>query len=204
MSSYGPLIAAYDVEEAVRSTLQAWIDTDLGEIERRSGGRWDARDIVRPRSWEVVPDFAVTAADRRLPCVAVEIGEMEPQPAEEGRVDGAFGLNVIVIVKGSDRQRTRELVSAYEAAIRWCLLKRGTLGGFAAGVTIGATSWDAVPAEKSKTVAGANLRIVVEVAEIANRFGGPAVPDDPPPTPLPVTSPTDPAHASTHVTVDQE
>lgn len=204
MSSYGPLITAFDAEEAVRSTLQAWIDTDLGEIERRSASRWNRREIKRPQSWEVVTDYTKTTADRRLPCVAVEIGEMEQQPAEEGRVDGAFGLNVIVIAKGTGRDRTRELVSLYEAAIRWCLLKRGTLGGFAAGVTIGNTSWDAVPAEKSKTVAGATLRIVVEVAGIANRWGGPAVPDDPPPTPLPSGSPTDPLHVSTHVTADQE
>jgi hypothetical protein len=204
MSEYGPLITAFDVEEAVRSTLQAWLDTDLGEIERRSGGRWNRRDIQRPRSWQIVTDYRAHTADRRLPCVAVEIGEMEQQPAEEGRIDGAFGLNVIVIAKGSDRDRTRELVSLYEAAIRWCLLKRGTLDSFAAGVILGNTSWDAVPAEQSKTVAGATLRIVVEVAGIANRWGGPEQPDAPPPTPLPPTSPSDPAHTSTTVTVDQE
>jgi hypothetical protein len=56
-SNYGPIVSAWDVEQAVRDTLKAWIDTFLGEKERQSAGRWSPRQIQRPRSWFIQSAF---------------------------------------------------------------------------------------------------------------------------------------------------
>jgi hypothetical protein len=64
-----------------------------------------------------------------------------------------------------------------------------------------AANYALVPPDRERTLLGFEIPIVVTVDHITNRFGGPAVPDDPAPTPIPPTSPTDPTHLSTHVLV---
>jgi hypothetical protein len=49
---------------------------------------------------------------------------------------------------------------------------------------------------------GFEIPIIVTVPAISNRFGGPTVPDAPAPTPIPPTSPTDPAHQFTNITIN--
>jgi hypothetical protein len=70
-SNYGPIITAWTVEQAVRDTLQTWIDTFLGEIERQSSGRWDLRQIRRPRSWFIQSAFH-DIPEKLLPAIHVE------------------------------------------------------------------------------------------------------------------------------------
>lgn len=199
MSQYGPAIVSYDVEEAVLATLQEWIHDYLGEHERQSP-YWSLGQIQRPRSWQLVTDYRDADAWRKLPCIAVESAEEASIPNAGGAVDGEWGLTVVVIAKDNDREGTRRLVAGYAGAIKRILWQKGSLGGFATGVTVGDVTYDAMPAPKSKTVAGAEIRIVVTVSDVASRWGGP---DEPTPVeePPPVTSPTDPTHETTNVAV---
>jgi hypothetical protein len=198
---YGPSITSYDVEDAVRTTLQTWIDSYLLDQERESSGRWALRQIERPKSWQLVTDYHAPTADRRLPCVAIEAQEEDISLGSEGRVTGEFGLNVIVIAKGRSRDETRETVSAYMAAIRLLLLHQGDLDGFAIGTLVGGASTDTVTPAKSKTVAGGTRRIAVMVSAVASAYGGPTEPEPPAPATPDPDSPEYPAHTATHVNV---
>lgn len=202
MTVFGPALVSFDIEDAVRDTLRTWIHDYLGEHERHSP-YWALGQIQRPRSWQLVSDYRDPKADRQLPCIAVESAEEESLPAAGGMVDGEWGFNVTVIAKDNDRDGTRRVVSAYVGAIKRILWQKGSLGGLAADVTVGSVSYDAVNAAKAKTVAGATIRIVVTVPEVASRWGGPNEPT-PPVDPPPPTSPTDPLHTSTNVNVSAE
>lgn len=200
-SIFGPLIVSTTVEQAVEDTLKRWIDTYLGEVERRSAGRWRLRQITRPRSWEVHSDVHQTS-DRQLPAVVVESAELD-RDRDADSVDGQWGITVTAYAKGTNRRNTRATVAAYEAAISLILEHKGSLGGIAQATIVGGSRFDAVPSQRDKTLAGAEVRIAVFVPSIAGRRGGPDVPDAPPPTQLPETSPTDPERTSINVTFQE-
>jgi hypothetical protein len=199
-SNYGPIITAWTVEQAVRDTLQAWIDTFLGEIERQSSGRWDLRQIRRPRSWFIQSAFH-DIPEKLLPAIHVESHGVTFEHAQDGMVNGEFAMAVQGIVKGQDRPLSRELNATLEAVCRAILEKHGDLGGIAAHTDVEAANYALVPPDREQTLLGFEIPIVVSVDHITNRFGGPTVPDDPPAEPLPETSPEDPEHTSTTVTV---
>lgn len=199
-SSFGPIVSAWTVEQAVRDTLKAWIDTFLSELERQSSGRWDPREITRPRSWFIQSAFHDVPA-KLMPVVHVESAALVRDHGDGGRVHGTYPMVVQCLVKGQTRELTRETMGAYEWAVATILEKHGDLDGVATGTSVGGTRFDLVDSSREMTLLGFEVEIGVSVADIASRFGGPAVPDDPAPTPPPVTSPEDPAHVSTTVVV---
>lgn len=200
-SIYGPIITAPDIEDAVRGTLQRWLDTMLGEVERQSNGRWATRGILRPKSWEFVTDYKAPNAERRLPCIAVEAGPERRTYTGDGMVNTQLGLDVFVLAKGPQRGQTRDVLAGLVQGVLMVLEMHSELDGFADGTVIGEITRDAMPAEKTKTAAGARIPITVLVSDVGARWGGPEEPDDPPPTPLPPTSPEYPAHTETNVAV---
>lgn len=202
MSTFGPIVSVWTVEQAVRDTLQAWIDTFLSEVERQSGGRWDPREITRPRSWFIQSAFDQVPAGK-LPAIHVESASLDREHADGGRVHGTYPMVVRGLVKGQNRALSREILGVYEAVCAVILDKHGDLGGFASGVAVEGSRFDLVPPDREQTLLGFEIEIVVSVDDIANRFGGPSSPDDPAPTPPPVTSPEDPDHLSTSVIVSQ-
>ena len=208
MSRWGPLVTPLDVEAAVKTILQTWIDSALTEIERRTPG-WGIRELPRPQSWEVVTDIDEIQdwPDRDLPAVIVEsAGEaVDPQLGPSGQVNGEVALTITTAYRGStkhvNRARTREIVILLATAVRWVLLKHGDLDGIADGVVIGVTDYDIAAPAKPRTLSGAETELIVVLSNVANRFGLPAEPDEPAPTDPPPTSPEWAAHTATHVTV---
>lgn len=198
-SSYGPIVTAWTVEQAVRDTLQAWIDTILGEQERQSSGRWDLRQIRRPRSWFIQSEFH-DLPEKLLPAIHVESSRVVFEHADDGWVNGDFTMAVQGVVKSQSRDLSRELNAIFEAACRVILEKKGDLG-IGAVVSVEEASFDLVPPDRDRTLMGFEIPVIVSVSHITNRFGGPETPDDPPPDPLPPTSPEDPEHETTTVAV---
>lgn len=201
-SSFGPIVTAWTAEQGVRDTLAAWIDTILSEVERQSGGRWGLREITRPRSWFIQSAFKDVPQDK-LPAIHVESAKLTREHADGGRVHGQYPMVVQGLVKGKDRALSRELMLTYEAACAEVLEKYGSLGGVASGVSVGESRFDLVDTAREQTLLGFEIDITVSVDDIANRFGGPSAPDTPAPTPPPSTSPEDPAHLTTTVTVSE-
>lgn len=208
MSVWGQIISPLEVEQAIKNTLQAWLDSALTESERRSD-QWRLREIPRPVRWEVVTgiDEIEDWPDRELPAVIVESTgkDNDPQLGPDGQVDGAFAMNVTTIYRGSEkhvnRERNRRIVVMLATAVELVLLKAPAGFGIDASVIIGETAYDIASPTKPRTLSGAQTPIVVLVGHVANRFGLPAEPDPPDQDP-PSQSPDDPDHLSTHVLVD--
>jgi hypothetical protein len=210
-SIWGPIVSPLDVEQAVKTTLQTWVDSALTEMERQSD-MWAIRQVPRPVSWEVVTDIDDIDdwPDDQLPAVVVESAgkASDPEYGPEGEVDGQFAIDVTVVYRGSgklvDRELTRRIVVTLATAVELVLLKQPGLGGLASAAFLGAIEFDIASPTKPRTLSGAQVPVVVLVAEVANRNGLPDEPDPPAPTDPPADSPEYPDHTSTHVTVTTE
>lgn len=204
MSVIGNIVTAWDVEQAVKATLQTWLDSYLTDCERQSNGRWAIRSLSRPphpvQSWEIVSEYH-DIPGRILPAISIESRTMATAPdiEAEGDVTGRWAISVQALVKNKNRGLLRDELSMYEAAIRTILMHKGGLGGFADGTVLGPSNLALIPPDRDRTLAGCEVPIVVIVPQTNLRTGGPDTPDDPPPVAPPPTSPTDPDHVSTHV-----
>lgn len=212
MSVYGPFVPSLDIEAAIRTLLQTWIDSYLGELERRSSGRHPLRTLPRPSKWYVATDVEdiLQWPDRDLPAVIVEsTGDGDTEPGSGRGLNQWMRFTVTVVYRGSgkreDRERTREVIVLLASAIKWVLWKHRTLGGLAQTIEITRTGYDFAPPARPSTLSGAEVDVSVLVADVVELGGGPDTPDDPPPTDLPSESPADPpVVASTSVTVVAE
>lgn len=208
MSEIGNIVTAWDVEQAVKATLQTWLDTYLTDCERQSGGRWAIRKIDRPphpvQSWEIVSEYT-DIPGKILPAISIESSTMatDPQIEAEGDVTGHWSISVQAVVKGQNRPHSRDIASMYEAAIRTILQHKGSLDGFADGTVLGRSNFGLIPASRGKTLVGCEVPITVIVPQTNLRGPGPDVPDDPV-DPPPISSPSDPDHLSTSVTLTPE
>ena len=209
MSVIGNIVTAWDVEQAVKTTLQTWLDTYLTDCERQSNGRWAIRGIQRPpdpeQSWEIVSEYTDIPA-KILPAISIESSAMatDPEIEAEGDVTGRWSITVQTVVKGQNRPHSRDIASMYEAAIRTILMHKGGLGGFADATVVGRSNFTLIPASRGKTLVGCEVPLTVIVPQTNLRTSGPEEPDDPPPVDPPPTSPTDPDHLSTNVSITPE
>jgi hypothetical protein len=196
VSVYGPFVTSLDIEQAIRTLLQTWLDTYLGELERRS--QRPLRSLPRPRTWFVVTDVEdiLQWPDRDLPAVLVEsTGDGDTEPAGR-RLNQWMRFTVTLVYRGSgkrvDRETDREVIVLLASAIKWVLWKHRTLGGAAEALRIDRTGYDFAPPARPNTLAGAEIDVAVLVADVVELSGGPTLPDDPPPVDLPPDSPGDP------------
>lgn len=208
MSIVGSIVTAWDVEQAVKATLQTWLDTYLTDCERQSGGRWAIRSIRRPpnpeQSWEIVSAYH-DIPGRILPAISIESGAMatDPDVEAEGDVTGRWAITVQAVVKGKSRGLARDVLSMYEAAIRTIFQQKGSLDGFADGTVLGRSNLNLIPPDRDRTLVGCEVPLTVIVPQTNFRGPGPEEPD-PTPDPPPISSPDDPNHTSTNVVLTPE
>ena len=156
MSVIGNIVTAWDVEQAVKATLQTWLDSYLTDCERQSNGRWAIRSIRRPpdleQSWETVSEYH-DIPERRLPAISIESRAMATAPdiEAEGDVTGRWAINVQAVVKGKNRTLSRDIASMYEAAIRTILQHKGGLGGFADATVLGPSNLALIPPDRDRS-----------------------------------------------------
>lgn len=187
-SVFGEIKIATDLEQAVLDTLQLWFYTIARQVEIGEGIPQDS--LPQPKSWITNERFDRT--NTPLPTIVVINPGMAMPPKQEG--DGSFrcfwNIGVGVFVSGRDRAANKALVRLYTAICRTIMLKKQSLGGYAAGVTWLDESYDDVFATVDEETIGAGQAIFqVEVDGVVNRYGAPAVPLQPPDPPDPGTQP---------------
>lgn len=176
----GPMVHAAQVEEAARSTLQAWIPTYLASMERQLG--LAPRTLPPPRSW-VVSTEVDRWPEEALPSVLLLSTGLAEEPARDGqgRYRARFALGVAVVVSASDEKATDELAKIYTAAIRTCLLQQHSLGGLALGVDWEDERYDVLPGRSRGPLAAGQVVLSVDVEDVVAARSGPrgTPPDDP-------------------------
>lgn len=190
MSIFDAIKVADDLEQSVITTLELWFPVYIRELELQQVIPQDSLPL--PRSFLTSDKVDKEAADQLPAVVVVSPGLAGRRPMQEG--DGSFrvpfSIGVGIFVAGNDRTATKRLIRLYTAICRTIMLQKQSLGGFAAG-----TSWldesydDAFNTTDNQTIGAGQVVFEVEVDGAVNRYGGPAIPFEPPPAPDPDTQP---------------
>lgn len=178
-SIFEPIVDGGMVEAAARDTIQEWIETYLAEVERQRGLK--PRSLPKPRSYSVATVLEKWPEDQLPAVVLVSTGIADrPRRKGSGGYDVPWALGIGVVVSARNQEAANSLAKRYTAAIRTLLLQHPSMGGFATGVEWMDESFDDVPAEKRRTLAGGIVTFRVDIANAVNAQGGPAtVPADP-------------------------
>jgi hypothetical protein len=182
MTVFGAIVTGGDVEVAVIGWLKHWLPTYLAEMERRTGRA--AGVLPMPRSWLRKNRFDRQPPDQLPAAILISPG-LAGKPVRNG--DGSLAawwrIELAIVCAGRDEESSNELAKLYGAAIRTLALQHPALtsaehpAGFASSIEIAGEGYDGVPADYLPVGATVAVDLNVQVAEIANAYGGPAVPD---------------------------
>lgn len=190
---FGPLVVGTATEEAVQATLERWMLTYLGRLDRAIGKTppW----LKPPRSYTITSDWD-HFPEEAVPAVLIMCSGVE-KPLMDGKREyrAIFPVKVGIFVESQDRASTDRLAKYYGAALRELLLHKGSLGNFAT-----ATTWEGerygtrVSDRSQRTFGTAEVELNVEVRRVVKRLSGPAEPlakpGEAPPSPPTVTKET--------------
>lgn len=161
------VVTAWDVEEAVISTLKARLPYYVGQLNYA-----EPRGYVRTTTFEKWPE------DQLPLVIVISPGIIEP-PLKQG--DGKYRANWLVgaacMVSARTEDETRKMARDYGALIRATLLQTPSLGGFARGVTWIDETYDQVEVRDRRTLASAEATIHVEVGDVVDARELPFMPD---------------------------
>lgn len=191
---FGPVVTLRTVEQGVAAFLRIWFLDYLDEIERREG--YAPGQIERPRGIPIASDFEKWPEDQ-IPCLLVLSAGLAGAPQRQG--DGSYTTDwqvaIAPIVKDIDEDATRNLASAYTAAVRWAVMQHQGLEGLGRVLRWRDETYDAGPLERRRTLAAGRFVFDVQMDGSLVEFGpvtpvnDPLDPSDPPGDPSPDPGP---------------
>jgi hypothetical protein len=188
MAPFGRIVTARRVGQAVVDTLELWMPTYLGEIERQEGMGVDT--LVRPASYTVRSSL-VRFPEQQAPAVIVIVPGTAGRPRASGKgvYEAAWQVTVAVIGHGTDLASTRANADRYAAAIRAVMVQKPGLGGFAESVDWEGETYADTDESMARSKAVAAVALAVTVGGVTTRRAGPQSPLGDPFTP-PASDPT--------------
>ena len=180
---FGQLIDASQVEEAVKSTLIAWMEEYMEEYEYQQD--IPIGDLPRPRSWVVAEDVNRESGDQLPSIVIVSPGLNGDAPLHdgEGNYSAWWRVGIGAFVSAKDRNSTKALIRQYIAILRQIVLQQQ--GGYSSGVRwIDESYDDSFAFTDQLTISAGQIVVDVQVDEAVNVWAGPrGVPTVPLPQP---------------------
>lgn len=173
---FGPLVMWSDVADATTLTLQRWIATYLGMVDRKLG---------KPAGWLPLPGSYVTSNDANHfpedapPATVVAVPGTLGQPKREGqgKYRAEWDVRITVFVQAPDRDSTQRLAGYYGAAIRSLILGKRSLGDFAQGTTWHGEFYQTRVADRDqRTLGSCENRFCVDVRDVVQAPNGPLNP----------------------------
>lgn len=202
---FGRIVHAGQVEDAVRSTLQKWLSTFLSEGEAQWG--LPKGTISRKFQWPRTID-PMSLGPAMVTTIAIQsvgaVGGVHENG--DGTLDISEGINVAVFTKGRDRDESLDHARQLLIAIIACLRAHRSLEGFADTTRVLDYGYNLVRGSQERTLAGAEVVLRVDVADVAGNSQGPDLPDPLPEPPDAGSYPDYPQYTAdtVHVTVDVE
>lgn len=193
---FGQIITAGMVERAMVASLNQWMDTYLGQIERLETDdtgalAYPADGIERPRGIITHSEFEKWPEDQ-LPFIVVMVSGLAgaPERHAQGNYRAEWTCAVAAIVSasspdGTGQDATRRLSLAYGAAIRAAVLQHKMLksalypAGFATGLSWQDETYTDVPALAERSMAAARVTFTVAVDNAVTEQAGPRAPLSP-------------------------
>lgn len=185
---FRPIVSKKMVERAVIASLEQWMDTYLGQIERieylPDGSRtYAGGQVERPRGIISRSEFDKWPEDQ-LPVILVLCSGLAGQPERyaRGNYRAAWTVGVAALVSDVDEDSTEQLASAYGSAIRTAILQHKTLksslypAGFANGVRWEDESYSDAPTIQGRTQQAARVIFSIAVDDVVTEYAGPREP----------------------------
>ena len=197
---FGQLVAFSDVENAMMSHIQYWMDTYLAARERLNGIA--PGSIARPRSYIVRQVFDALPGEEQTPLIVVVSNGTVAPPRRFGTNiwSADLGMSVTAVTFAVEAKQARELAGHYQAAILGMLIHHQVF----MNKKVNMEAWtgfsvDDIPSDQARTMCSARLNFTVRVKHYVDAiFGGPLIaPDDPH---LPIDDPDRVARVETEVT----
>lgn len=169
---FGPLVASWNVEQAIIATYREWMPTYLAAVERYNGLANKA--LLRPAadSYYGSLDF-VTAPDVSLPSVIVVVNPTEAPELSAVGYSQAYAVRIGCVVEGESESQTLMRASLYGTAAT-LMAQKGALAGLAEDTVLTSAPLMEFAEGERRTLARSVTGFTVYVANIIERFVGPA------------------------------
>lgn len=200
---FDPVVTRIQIADAVKELLKDWLPAYIAEIERQN--TLTAKSLPMPRSYSTRTEVTKWGEDQ-TPAVVIVCPGLSGPPRRDGNGVWAapWGIAVGVITSGTYQRTVIENASYYGAAVRACLLQRGTLLNDLAGSVVWLDeSYTDIPENESRSLAAARIEFEYLIPAAVNDMAGPAPSVDPPEDPY-VAPEAWPTVETTHLTTSQE
>lgn len=185
MTIFGRVISDDVVEDAVKSVLKVWFDTELRVVEEGLG--LVARYYERPRSWEIHSDFDKFPEETLPAIIVMSSGVVETARRGTRKIAATWEVPVALVASSRDMDSSRRKAHRMAAAIRASLVHRQSLDG-ALDLSVRGVEWIGssnreLDSDADRSVWGIRQVFHVEIEDVMTVSGGPAAPDAPIPDP---------------------
>jgi hypothetical protein len=198
--SYGRILGADDVHDAMLAHLKAWTPAYIAEVARQAGLAPDALPAFR--DWDVLPEASARAEHRLPSCVVTSQGMDEALEDGDGVMSGRWMVTASAYASARTSVETQRLVARYAKAIRAAVMQHRSLGGFAYDVACVGEGYADEPLDSERpdhgVLGGASVVFAIRVDAITKTFAGPL---EPPADPL--TVPADDPQATVFIVDEQ-
>lgn len=171
MTIFGPLFGGDEIDSALIASLQTRMPAYLKEVVRQRGLEIA---LEEPNSISAVSEFERWPEEQLPSIVIVNPGTVEtPQKDGAGTYRARWEIEICVCVGGPNQPETRRNSQLYITAVRGAIMQRRSLGAGMKGVDWGGESYELIPSEKRRTLAGAKASFVVEREDVVTIGAGP-------------------------------
>lgn len=175
----GPLISGGAAERAVVAHLTAedpdtggtWINDGISLAERAEGIA--PGTLERPRGVVRRSEFATWPEDQ-LPVILVMAAGLAQPPTRraDGKYEARFLVGLAPVVADVDVDTTHDVALAYGAAVRWAMLVKPSLGGFAEDTIWRDEQYGDVPNLATRSIGAARSIFEIVVPDVVQRAPG--------------------------------
>lgn len=132
VSAIGPVVSRGNVTQAVLTTLAAWLETYLADLERQNG--LNLNDVPRPPTPESVHgalDFLAWRRDLTPEVIVIAEPYGEAELFGEGQYSQWYEVQIGTVIVTDDESTSTQIADIYGAAIEGCIAGNGDLSGLA-------------------------------------------------------------------------
>lgn len=179
----GPLVVAGALERAIAAHLTTpdpetggtWINDGLRLAERAHG--LEPGILELPHGVVSRSDFAKWPEDQLPVILVIAAGLAEPPTRRaDGKYEARWLVGLAPVVADVDVETTHEVALVYGAAVRWAMLVKPSLGGFAEDTIWRDEQYGDVPNLASRSIGSARSVFEVVVPDVVQRAPGQARP----------------------------
>lgn len=175
LSRIGAVVSAFEVEYALAATVRRWMPAYLAEAAKQRG----LSDALPSLRAIVTSTDSDRFSEEQLPALIVSCLRTEERPdvRATGMYSARWRVDCQVVCSARGNRQARRLAQIYAATIRALLIQRAAQEETGVQMLSGpdwrGESYRSRRAQDERTIAEATVELLVHVAAVTWRFGGP-------------------------------